>query len=87
MIRFGKDSGKATAQSIARWLVLVIERAQGRTAIEAGKNAISGHSVRAAATSCAFEKGISIDNIIKAADWANDSTFGRFYLHAHKDFG
>ena len=43
LIRFGRDLGKATPQSIARWLVTVIERAQGRMTREAVRNATTGH--------------------------------------------
>ena len=37
------------------------------------------HSVRGASTFAAAEAGISIPEILEAADWSNQSTFERFY--------
>ena len=37
------------------------------------------HSVRAAATSAASNLGVSIKDILKAANWARECTFLRFY--------
>ena len=37
------------------------------------------HSVRSASTSAAAAAGITTGDILKAADWSNESVFQRFY--------
>jgi len=37
------------------------------------------HSTRAAATSAAKVKGLSISRIMNSAGWSNDKTFAKFY--------
>ena len=37
------------------------------------------HSIRAAATSKAFQAGGNIDDILRLAGWSNASTFARYY--------
>ena len=37
------------------------------------------HSVRSAATSAAKKAGVSVDIIMKATVWKNESTFRKFY--------
>ena len=39
----------------------------------------SGHSTRGASTSATAAGGLSVDVILKAADWASAQTFERFY--------
>jgi hypothetical protein len=39
----------------------------------------SAHSFRAASTSKALVKGVSIDTILSRATWTNATTFGKFY--------
>ena len=48
---------------------------------EAGINVeqFKPHSTRAAALSAAKLKGVSLQNIMKAAGWTQKSTFRRFY--------
>jgi len=62
--------------TIARWLVFLMDKAQ----IDTSK--YKAHSTRAAATSKASSQGMSVEQILKKADWTRASTFGRFY---HKD--
>ena len=38
------------------------------------------HSVRSAATSDAFAKGVPMADILRMADWTNERTFRKFYL-------
>ena len=40
---------------------------------------LKAHSVRGASTFATAEAGISIPEILEAADWSNQSTFERFY--------
>ena len=58
--------------SIARWFRTLIQEA----GVTGGYTA---HSVRGAATSAAFLKGMSVLDIIKVADWSSDNTFKAFY--------
>jgi len=42
------------------------------------------HSVRSAATSAAADAGVSISEIMEAADWSSASVFEKFYYRACK---
>ena len=59
--------------TIGHWLKKTMEWAGIDTAI------FSAHSTRGAATSKAKAAGVSIPDILKAADWSTPSTFSRFY--------
>ena len=43
------------------------------------------HSTRGAASSAAARAGLSVDDIIKTANWTNDNTFRRFYYKIVQD--
>ena len=60
--------------TLARW----IKNTLAECGINTGE--YSAHSCRAAATSTASLKGISLGTILKSASWAGDSTFKRYYL-------
>jgi hypothetical protein len=60
-----------TKQTIARWLKQVL--------LLAGISQYGAHSYRGAGLSNAFAKGVSIDEIVKAGDWTNATTFKKFY--------
>lgn len=62
-----------TKQSIARWLVEVLKLSGINTSI------FRAHSFRGASLSYALEKGASIQQIISAGNWSNETTFRRFY--------
>lgn len=62
--------------TIARWLLFIMEKGN----IDTSK--YKAHSTRAASTSKASVQGMSVEQIIKKADWSRATTFGRFY---HKD--
>ena len=59
--------------TIGHWLKKVMEQSGIDTTI------FSAHSTRGAATSKAVSAGVSIPEILKAADWSTPSTFSRFY--------
>jgi integrase len=61
------------SETISRWV--------RDTLGEAGVDIVtfSGHSTRAASTSCAKAQGLSIREIREAAGWTNSKTFARFY--------
>ena len=61
-----------TSATIARWLKQVLR--------EAGvSDEFSAHSTRATAVSIAFDKGVSVSDIMKTADWSSESVFKKFY--------
>ena len=73
-----KPYGPATSATIARWIKSVLEKAGIDTSI------FKAHSVRGAAATAAAEAGISIPEILEAADWSSGSTFERFYYRPSK---
>ena len=60
-------------KTIARWVVETLEKSGINT------TTLKAHSTRAASTSSAPCKGLSLTEIAKAAGWSNFSTFGKFY--------
>ena len=41
----------------------------------------TAHSTRATAVSVAFDKGVSIKDILNTADWSSDSVFKKYYIN------
>ena len=72
-LSFGKPHKAVCASTISRWLKLALE--------EAGIDVttFTGHSYRSASTSKAFNLGVSLDIILRTADWSNAGTFCKFY--------
>ena len=68
-----------TTSTVARWLKQVI----GDSGIDT--NVFKAHSVRGATTSAASNQGVTTEEILKAADWSNSSTFQRFYYKPVRD--
>ena len=62
-----------TTSTLARWLKFTINESGIDTSY------FKAHSTRAAATSKAFQNGISCTEIMSQAKWSNESTFSRFY--------
>ena len=65
--------GGVSRDTISRWLRLTLKEAGIDTSI------FAPHSTRSAATSKASRNYVPSDIIIKAAGWASDSTFRRYY--------
>ena len=63
----------ATSATIARWIKTTLSKASVDTSI------FCAHSTRSASTSAAADAGVSIPEILEAADWSSSSTFERFY--------
>ena len=63
-----------SSDTIARW----VKKMLGLCGIDSGK--YTAHSCRAASTSAALFRGISIGTIVKSASWSNVDTFKKFYL-------
>jgi len=73
LISFNKPHNAVNKDTISRWVKTVLKGA--------GINikAYGAHSTRAAATSAAKVKGLSISRIMNSAGWSNDKTFAKFY--------
>ncbi len=67
-----KPHKPASSATIARWFKTALSRAGIDTLI------FKAHSIRGASTSAAAEAGISILEILEAADWSSASTFEKF---------
>ena len=72
LISTTKPHGKISKQTVARWIKNVLKQAGLPTVYTA-------HSTRAATTSNAYDKGVPLQNIIKAAGWSNARTFATYY--------
>ena len=68
-----------TVQWIAHWIKDILEEA----GVDMGT--FKARSVRGAATSGTLAKGMSIEEILRTADWSSDSTFRRFYYRPSRD--
>ena len=75
-ISFVKPHRAVSPATISRWIKTVFSDAGIDTSI------FKAHSVRGAATSAAYNKGVPVENILKLANWSNESTFRRFYLRS-----
>ena len=65
--------------TIARWLKETLRLAGIDVSI------FSGHSVRGASTSAAAGAGVTMNDIMQAADWSSESVFRRFYYRPSHD--
>ena len=72
LISTTKPHGKISKQTVARWIKNVLKQAGLPTVYTA-------HSTRAATASNAYDKGVPLQNIIKAAGWSNARTFATYY--------
>jgi hypothetical protein len=69
----------ASSATIARWIKSGLAQAGVDTSI------FKAHSVRGAATTSAAEAGISVPEILEAADWSSSSTFERYYYRPQRN--
>ena len=68
-----KPHKPVSPSTIARWMVSLLKKAGIDT------NIFKAHSTRGAATTAAANKGVTMSDILKAADWSSESVFKRFY--------
>uniref|UniRef100_A0A1X7UWB1 Tyr recombinase domain-containing protein n=1 Tax=Amphimedon queenslandica TaxID=400682 RepID=A0A1X7UWB1_AMPQE len=73
---FIKPHKAVTSSSIARWLRTTLEEAGIDSSI------FGAHSTRGASASAAARGGVTLEEILKAANWSSESVFQRFY---HKE--
>ena len=72
-ISYIQPHAPVTSKTIARWVVETLGIAGINT------KTFKAHSTRSATTSVAYNKGLSLSEIGKAAGWSNFTTFGKFY--------
>ena len=77
MVTCNKPHKKPSSQTISRWLVETIKLAY--EAVKLPLEHVTGHSTRASATSWAEFKGVSLEDIMKMADWATAGTYFNHY--------
>ncbi len=65
-------------QRLSHWIVDAIAAAYTNQGLECPLH-IRGHSTRAIASSWAWSRGMSIQDICVAAGWSSENTFARFY--------
>ena len=73
--RMGKP---ITKQRLSHWIVEAISLAYSSKG-HAPPTGLRAHSTRGMSTSWAFFKGVTIQDICKAASWSSPHTFARFY--------
>ena len=73
LLSYIKPYKPISTESLSRWIKEILSRAGIDT------NIFKAHSVRGASASSARNKGISLEDILRLADWSTDSTFRRFY--------
>ena len=75
-ISFIKPHKSVTSSTIARWLRTTLEQAGIDSSV------FGAHSTRGASASAAAKGGVTLEDILKAANWSSESVFQRFY---HKE--
>ncbi|XP_063312459.1 integrase/recombinase xerD homolog [Pelobates fuscus] len=73
-ISFKRPHLPVSTATLARWIKWLLSMAGIDTSI------FSAHSVRGAMASKASMLGCKLEDILRAADWSNESTFRNFYL-------
>ena len=68
-----------TSSTIARWLRTCLQEAGVNTEV------FKPHSIRGAASSKAAWSGVTVSDILQAADWSSESTFQKFYHRIPED--
>ena len=72
-VTLNKPHKAASVSTIAGWMKNVIK--------QSGQHGTAG-STRSVSTSHALSRGVTLEKILKAGDWARVSTFKRFYYKA-----
>ena len=73
LLSYVKPFKPISTDTCARWLKMVLASSGIDT------NTFTAHSYRGATTSKAIVHGVSLDVILKTANWSSESTFRRFY--------
>jgi len=67
-----KPYGAASKQTVSRWIKLSMQKAGVH-------DCFKPHSTRAASSSMANQRGVSLDTIAKSAGWTGARTFAKYY--------
>ena len=79
-VTFKKGESRAASKaSVARWLVTTVKLAY-EMAKEQDFSLARAHDTRALSTSWALFQGVRLEEIMRAAFWASETTFTSFYL-------
>lgn len=73
-----KRGWPASKQTLARWIRQLIHQAYLAGGVRP-PGAISAHSTRSVGSSWAARRGVSVDQLCRAATWSSVHTFMRFY--------
>ena len=73
-----KPHKPVSSATIARWIKSTLSQAKIDTSI------FKAHSVRCASTSAAAAEGISVPEILEAADWSSQTIFEKYYYRPGK---
>ncbi|ODM91475.1 Integrase/recombinase xerD [Orchesella cincta] len=78
-----KPYNPVSTNTVSRWIIEFMQLAGIDTAL------FKSHSVRSSATSKASQRGMSLIDIQRAADWSSPNTFLKFYkrYYSHSGFG
>ena len=78
-----KPHKPVTSQRIAHWIKDLLGQAGVDTSVS------KAHSVRGAVLAAALNKGVTLAEILQAAEWSSDTNFRRFYyrLMSSTSFG
>ena len=68
-----KPYSPVSSTSIGRWLKLTLQDAGIDISV------FKAYSTRGASSSAARQSGVSVKDILTAADWSRETTFNRFY--------
>ena len=68
-----KTFKQISTSTLAHWLKIVLKNSNINT------NVFQAHSYRGASTSAAYDAGVSVQKILKTANWSNSQTFHKFY--------
>lgn len=77
-LSYVKPYKPVSSQRLAHWLKAVMEEAGVDISV------YSAHSIRGASATSAEKQGVSMNDILKMADWSTESTFRRFYYRPTK---
>ncbi|XP_068250378.1 uncharacterized protein [Palaemon carinicauda] len=78
-VSWGKSKKNISKNTVSFWLRQVIMQAYSKEGLSApGKP--KAHDVRGMSTSLAFEKNMSVAQVLRAGTWSNQSTFTDHYL-------
>ena len=72
-VSFIKPHSAVTSSTVARWLRSILDQAGIDSKI------FGAHSTRGASASAAVRGGVTLDDILKAANWSSESVFHRQY--------